>query len=215
MTRTRSEQPVQQRCEAQSLARLGQAIQNHDRVPACGSGDEPEGELTRLFSDIAPAGGEKLQQCVLHVGDALAADKGLPLVAQLIEHGFTLMHERVSALGHRQPCAPPVTRVGVAHHVTALFEERDRLRRRLLAHRGASPHLGHRHSTRFDGPQREIMCRTHSGVPAFGKSHRRFVRHDAESTEKQQCQIRSTSRHGSIISTTRLFNRFDYDNLVV
>lgn len=186
-------------------------MESQDAGPAMKTGFE----VIRLFLGIALSGTEKALQRILHIGDAVTADKRLPLSAQLVEHGLALVHERVPAIRHREPGASRVTRIEVSEHVPALFEERHSLGRRLLCHGGAPPHFRHRYGTRDDGPEREVMRGTHTGISSLREPRRCFFCHESEPAEKQQRQIRTISRHPSIISTTWLFNQFKYDNLVV
>jgi hypothetical protein len=146
-------------------------------------------------------GAEQAQQGVLQIADAITAHLGFPLSPELVKHSFPLTHEGMPTVRHRQPGSSSIARIGAAENISAFFEERDRLRRRLLGDRRAPPDLRDRVGSSRNSTQREIMGGTYTGVPPRGKSIRRLFRHKPERPEEQQSQVGTTSRHTSTVPT--------------
>src|SRR5215469_9264980 len=113
------------------------------------------------------------------------------------------------AIRHRQAGPSGIGRIGAAENISALFQERDRLRCRLPGDRRAPPHLRDRAGSRRNSTQREIMGGTDTGVPPRGKPNRRLFRHEPEPPEEQQRQVGTTSRHVPTVPTPN-----SIDNLV-
>lgn len=144
-------------------------------------------------------GAEEAQQGVLQIADAITAHLGFPPSPELVKHGFPLTHEGMPAVRYRQAGSPGIARTGAAENISALFQERDRLRCRLPGDRRAPAHLRDRAGSRRNSAQREIMGGTDAGVPPRGKPVRRLFRHKPEPPQEQQRQIGTTSGHASTV----------------
>ena len=146
-------------------------------------------------------GAEEAQQGVLQIADAIPAHLGFPLSPEFVKHSFPLTHEGMPAVRHRQAGSSRIARTGAAENISALFQERDRLRCRLPGDRRAPAHLRDGVGSRRNSTQREIMGGTYTGVPPRGKSIRRLFRHEPEPPEEQQRQVGTTSRHAPMLPT--------------
>ena len=154
---------------------------------------------TRPGADGCSIRAEEAYQGVLQVADAITAHLGFPLSPELVKHSFPRTHEGMPAVRHRQAGSSSIARIGAAENISALFQERDRLRCRLPGDRRAPRHLRDRVGPGRNSTQREIMGRTDTGVPPRGKSIRRLFRHEPEPPEEQQRQVGTSSRHARIV----------------
>jgi hypothetical protein len=133
-----------------------------------------------------------------------------PLLAQLHEDGFPLSQDIKAERGHLQPFAPSIMGVRVTRYITAVEENCDRLRCRLLRDRHATTQIRGAIGTGGDGSHREVVDWTEIVVSASGQLDHRGVYERAVAAEEEEREIGARARHAFSVEEP-----LDNDNLIV